>query len=192
MTLGSLPFAPKPRQCKACPNFFVPISSMQVVCGPRCAMKKVRQDKMEERAQIVTRKAALKTIPELIAEADRAFAMFIRERDRAAGHACISSGRPLDWSGNKTDAGHYRSRGAASHLRYHEANCHAQSKHDNQWLAGNVVDYRIRLIERVGLEAVDALESNNTPHKWTREELIDIAKTYRAKARQLQRAREAL
>ena len=83
------------------------------------------------------------------------------------------------------DAGHYRSVGAASHLRFNEDNCHAQSKHGNQYKSGNAVDYRINLINRIGLDRVEALECDNKPRKWTREELIEIKARYRAKAREL-------
>lgn len=91
----------------------------------------------------------------------------------------------MDWTGNAVDAGHYRSTGAASHLRFHEDNCHAQSKHDNQHLAGNAVDYRIGLIKRIGLVRVQALEADNTPHKWTRDELITIRVLYQRKTKVL-------
>ncbi len=142
-----------------------------------------------ERAEIKRRKEAIKTIPMLVREAQIAFNAFIRARDQAAGHLCISSGRPLDWSGNAVDAGHYRSTGAAPHLRFNEDNCHAQSKFDNQWRAGNVVDYRIKLIERIGLARVEALEANNQIHKWTRQALIDIRDKYRAKTNELKKER---
>lgn len=138
-----------------------------------------------ERAVTKKRKEALKRIPDLIREAQREFNAYVRKRDQLAGYGCISSGRPLDWSGNGVDAGHYRSVGSASHLRFNENNCHAQSKHDNQWKAGNAVDYRIRLIERIGLEAVEALEADNRVYKWTREELITIRATYKAKLKAL-------
>ena len=139
-----------------------------------------------ERADIKKRKEALKRIPDYIKEADQAFAAYTRKRDQLAGHLCISSGRPLDWhSANQVDAGHYRSRGAASHLRYHQDNCHAQSKNDNRYKAGNVVEYRIRLIQRIGIERVEALEADNLTHKWTRDELIAIRDEYRAKLKQI-------
>lgn len=183
------PFNPKPRPCQACGKPFVPARPLQSVCGPRCAARKVKLDKAEERAKIVTRKSALKTIPQLLREAQVAFNAFIRNRDRAAGYPCISSGRPLDWSGNTVDAGHYRSVGAASHLRFNEDNVHAQSKHENQFLAGNAVDYRINLIARIGLARVEALEADNEPHKWTREELTAIRDTYRQKLKQIKKGK---
>lgn len=150
--------------------------------------KVAKQEKMRQkadRAETARRKEAIKTIPQLTREAQIAFNAYIRARDQAAGYPCISSSRPLDWSGNAVDAGHFRSTGAAPHLRFNEDNCHAQSKFDNLWRAGNAVDYRIKLIERIGLERVEALESDNGSPKWTRQDLIDIRAKYREKLRQL-------
>lgn len=153
--------------------------------------KVAKQEKMlqkADRAETARRKEAIKGIPELTREAQVAFNAFIRARDQVAGFPCISSGRPLDWSGNAVDAGHFRSTGAAPHLRFNEDNCHAQSKFDNQWRAGNAVDYRIKLIERIGLERVEALECNNQIKRWTKPELIEIRYRYRAKARELKKS----
>src|SRR5690606_11163714 len=111
------------------------------------AIKDVNQEKarkslaLVERRAIKVRKEKLKSRSDHMKDAQQAFNEFIRWRDQAAGHACISSGRPLDWSGNQTDAGHYRSAGSAPHLRFDERNCHAQSKQDNRFLSGNDVDY---------------------------------------------------
>lgn len=44
----------------------------------------------------------------------------------------------------------------------------------------------IGAIQRIGLEAYEALESDNTPKKWTREELKEITQTYRRKLKELQ------
>jgi hypothetical protein len=184
---------PRPKRCRHCRTQFTPARPMQVACGLDCAKavgakvaakNAARQAKLE-RAQDRAKRERMKSLSQLKAEAQRAFNHFIRERDRQAGHACISSGRPLDWSGNGVDAGHYRSVGAAAHLRFDERNCHAQSKHDNQFRSGNAVDYRIGLIARIGLAAVEALEADNTPHKWTRDELRELKATYAAKLREL-------
>ncbi|MPS99529.1 MAG: ninG protein [Pseudomonas sp.] len=153
----------------------------------RSQAKAARMAAKVEKAETRRRKEAIKTIPQLTREAQLAFNAYIRARDQAAGHDCISSGRPLDWSGNAVDAGHYRSTGAAPHLRFNEDNCHTQSKHDNRFLAGNVIEYRIRLLDRIGLARVEALEANNEIRKWTREELIAIRNEYRAKAKQLKK-----
>lgn len=153
----------------------------------RKADKQARALAKLDRALVRERKAAMKTIPDLIKKADQVFAAWVRERDRQAGHACISSGQPLDWSGNQVDAGHYRSRGAASHLRYDPDNCHAQEKRENRYLAGNAIDYRMGLIQRIGIERVEALEADNTPHKWQRDELLSIAKEFKERLRELKR-----
>jgi hypothetical protein len=132
-----------------------------------------------------------KGIYKLMAEADEVFGKFIRMRDRLAGHDCISSGEPLDWwTPNRVDAGHFRTKGAASHLRYDEDNCHAQTKRENRYKAGNAIEYRPRLINRIGLEKVERLESDNQIHKWTREELRQIKVIYRGKLRDLLRQKD--
>ena len=177
----------KPKACQQCSREFLPARLMQQVCGPLCASRKVKADKKAERVTTKARKAAIKTIPQLTKEAQHAFNAWIRWRDRNAGHACISSGRVLDWSGNGVDAGHYRSVGAAPHLRFDERNCHAQSKQDNRYGSGNAVDYRIGLIARIGLAKVEALEADNTPRKWTIEELKAIKAEYKQKLKELQK-----
>lgn len=196
MSLPSKPRKPKKCQNPACCESFVPFRTGQNVCSPRCglAMKAVNQEKARkalsqlDRAEIKVRKEALKIRGDYMREAQKAFNEFIRVRDQLAGHACISSGRPLDWAGNAVDAGHYRSVGAAPHLRFDERNCHAQSKQDNRYLSGNAIDYRIGLIKRIGLLAVEELEADQSVRKYTIEDLKAITAEYRAKTRELRRA----
>jgi hypothetical protein len=189
---------PKPKKCKnpACGISFPPQRLGQVVCSPKCglAIKDVNQAKARkslaqvERREIKVRKEKLKSRGEHMREAQQAFNEYVRTRDQAAGHLCISSGKPLDWSGNAVDAGHYRSVGSAPHLRFDERNCHAQSKQDNRFLSGNAVDYRIGLIARIGQEAVDALEADQSVRKYSVEQIKGIKAYYRAKTRELKRA----
>lgn len=157
----------------------------QAAKAERAEAKKARAAAKVERVETLRRKEAIKTIPDLIKEAQREFNAFIRARD--AHQPCICCGHPLGAVevGGAFDCGHYRSTGSASHLRFDERNAHAQRKVCNRWGAGRAVDYRIGLVARIGLEAVEALESNNSPHKWTREELIQIRDTYRAKFKAL-------
>ena len=183
----------KPRGCRVCKAPFQPSRPLQTCCSPECALTqaKATRAKAEMIAGIADRKVikvkleAIKPRGKLIAEADRAFCAYIRKRDQLAGYACISSGKPLDWSGNNVDAGHYRSRGSAPHLRYDERNCHAQSKHDNRYLSGNAVDYRIGLISRIGLAEVEALEADQKPRKYSNDDLIAINAKYVAKLKAL-------
>lgn len=113
-------------------------------------------------------------------KAQIAFNAYIRARD--AGKPCISSGRPLV---GKFDAGHYRSVGAHPELRFCELNCHGQSVADNQHKSGNLVEYRINLISRIGLDAVEWLEGPHEPKKYTIDDLKEIEKEYREKLKKL-------
>ncbi|WP_288501683.1 recombination protein NinG [uncultured Pseudomonas sp.] len=189
----------KPKKCKApgCDQRFKPMLSTQKVCSPACALAMAKDPKLlkvaakaitkQKRQDLQERREKLKTKGEHLREAQASFNAYIRERDRLAGYACISSGRPLDWNGNAVDAGHYRSTGAAPHLRFDENNCHAQSKHDNRYLSGNVAEYRLGLIQRIGLAAVEALEADQAPRRYTIEDLQAIKALYRQKLRDLKR-----
>lgn len=181
----------KPKTCQNCGKEFNPWSTTQTACSPRCAQRGVKKQKtakvLAERAQVRQRREALKTIPDLIKEAQVAFNAYIRERDK--DQPCICCGKPLghEGVGGGFDCGHYRSVGSASHLRYDERNAHGQRKVCNRYGSGRAVDYRIGLIGRIGRDAVEALEADNTPKKWERDELIAIRDTYRAKKKELEK-----
>lgn len=155
----------------------------------RKAEKQARMQARVERAETRRKKEAMKTLPDLKKEAQIAFNEFIRLRD--TGKPCICCGRPLGEGdvGGGYDCGHYRSVGSAPQHRYNELNAHAQRKQCNRWGAGRAVDYRIGLIARIGLEAVEALEANNGSRKWTADELRDIKAFYKAKTKQLKESR---
>jgi predicted nucleic acid-binding Zn ribbon protein len=189
----------KEKTCIVCGIRFLPIRQIQRVCSAPCAIKYAidKRDKKRAQAERIAQREdrkvvklkleSFKTRSDWVKEAQVAFNSYIRARDQAAGHACISSGRPLDWTGNAVDAGHYRSTGSAPHLRFDERNCHAQSKHDNRYLAGNAVDYRLGLIARIGLEAVQALEADQEPRKYSIEDLKRIIFTYKLKLKELKK-----
>ena len=183
----------KQKTCKACRNKFVPSRPMQTACTPACAIamaerkrqKQAQQEEARKRKEARQRLESMKGIPELIREADKAFCAFIRARD--AGKPCICCGRHSSgWSrGGDWDAGHYRSRGAASHLRYREDNCHSQLKQCNR-RAFDVASYRRNLVERIGIARVEALENDNGTHKWTRDELKAIKSEYIRKRKEIE------
>ena len=161
------------------PDCIDPYAEAEEAKALRKAEKLARAAAKVERAETRRRKEAIKTIPDLIKEAQHAFNAYIRARD--AAQPCICCGHPLGDGdvGGAYDAGHYRSTGSASHLRFDPDNCHAQRKQCNRYGAGRAVDYRIGLIARIGSDRVAALETSNSPHKWTREELIAIRDHYK-------------
>lgn len=184
---------PKPKICPICSTEYIPRSSLQKVChNYKCALefnrqadaeiadRKNRKREKEERAEWRKRKEAVKPLKHWEDATQRVVNDYIRERDRDL--PCISCGT---WNTVQWEAGHFRSRGAASHLRYNEDNIHKQCHRCNAELSSNAILYRIALVEKIGLERVEALENNNTPHRFTREELKGIRMHYRALMRAL-------
>jgi hypothetical protein len=191
----------KPNRCKHCKER-MPVEKAHHVIHDECidpwrianaekfaiqaARKKVLAEKVD-RALTMERRERLKSIPDRIKEAQTVFNSFVRFRDR--DQPCICCGRTTNdkdlLTGSRWDAGHYRSTGSASHLRFHEDNCHRQLVHCNRHGAGRAVDYRIGLIARIGLDRVEALESDNAVRKWTHEELKAIKSKYAAKLKEL-------
>jgi hypothetical protein len=113
----------------------------------------------------------------------RVFNDYIRERDRADKCISCEATEVFRW-----DAGHYRTTKAAGQLRFNEDNCHKQCSRCNVHLSGNVTQYRLNLIDKIGLERVEALENNNAPAEWTREGLAEIRKKYAKKLRELKQS----
>lgn len=189
----------KPKTCAkgkgGCGERFTPQREMQAACGLSCAqnMAELKNAKVAKKAatddkrQTKAKLEAMKTLPELLAEAQPEFNRFIRLRD--ARKPCICCGQPLGDQrfGGAYDAGHYRSVGSAPHLRFDERNVHAQRKVCNNHKAGNHVAYRAGLIERIGLAAVEALEADQAPKRYTRDEVREIRDNYRAKANALKK-----
>lgn len=192
--------APKPKKCKnpACGISFPPQRLGQAVCSPKCAlaMAPANSEKARkaigqcERHEIKVRKEKLKSRADHLREAQAAVNEYVRLRD--AHLPCIScDSMPNDndlMTGSRWDAGHYRSVGACPELRFQPLNIHRQCVKCNRNLSGNAVEYRIRLVQRIGAEVVAWLEGPHEPRKYTVEEIKTIKAEYRAKTRELKRA----
>jgi len=183
------------RKCTVCKDKFKQARPMQAVCGPVCAGAHARrvsekQAAVMARADRVATKAALekfKTKAQWIADLQRVFNAFIRERDR--DQPCICCGKLFDeadlLTGGQWDAGHYISRGAAAHLRFEENNVHKQLKGHNRPGGTTRAQFRAGMIARIGLAAVEALESDQTPRHYTIDDLRTMKAEYAAKLRAL-------
>lgn len=192
----------KPKKCRApgCGKPFHPTMTTQRVCSPACALAMAKDPKLQKvAAKAITKQARedfkerrekLKTRREHMAEAQAAFNAYIRERD--AGLPCIScDSNPSDHdliTGSRWDAGHYRSVGACPELRFEPLNVHRQCVKCNRNLSGNAVEYRIRLVQRIGADQVEWLEGPHKPQRQTIEDLQAIKALYRQKLRDLKRA----
>lgn len=179
------------KKCRVCKAKFEPFNSLQQVCSTACALQKAQKDfqkdaerkAKEQRKWIREQKAKVKSRGEHLKEAQQAFNAYIRERDRH--RPCISCGT---YTAGQYHAGHYRTTKAAPELRFEELNCHKQCAQCNNFDSGNIVEYRISLIQRIGQEAVDWLEGPHEAKHYTTDELKEIKRKYRAMKRELERA----
>ena len=134
------------------------------------AKKELAATKSKHRAD----KEKIKSKAKWKAEAQAAFNKYIRARDYSA--PCISCGRSKQeiesdqgWKvGGCWDAGHYKSRGAKGQLRFTLFNCHKQCKSCNggsgkfsKKEATVSKQYRVNLIEKIGIKKVEWLDHNN-------------------------------
>ena len=173
----------KPKTCRICHEEFLPRSTTAKVCRYECALilanqiadRETRKKALQERSETRRLKEKLKSRGQWLRECQVVFNAWIRKRDE--GLPCISSGRTT----GKMNAGHYRSVGSAPELRFEPLNCHVQSEKDNSYLSGNLINYRINLIKKIGIEKVEWLESKHEPKKYTIQELKEIKAYYKSK-----------
>ncbi|MDD2054942.1 recombination protein NinG [Pseudomonas putida] len=191
MTIKRKPAKPKKCRVETCRASFVPSRIGQAVCSPACAMidaprhqEKARKSLGQvERSEIRVRKEKLKSRADHLKDTQQAFNAWVRARD--AELPCISCGRHHQ---GKYDAGHYRTVGSNPALRFEPMNCHRQCSPCNTRLSGNIVNYRIELVRRIGIEAVEWLEGPHEAKKYTVDELKAMTADYRVKTRELKRA----
>jgi hypothetical protein len=183
----------KAKKCKnpACGVSFKPsFSTAQKVCSWACglAIKDVNREMARkslaqvERKEIKARKEKLKSRADHMRETQVVFNEWIRLRDAAL--PCVSCGRHHE---GQYHAGHYRTVGANPELRFDPLNVWKQCAPCNNHKSGDIVNYRIELVKRIGLERVEWLEGPHEPQRYTIEELKTIKAEYQAKTRELKR-----
>lgn len=127
-------------------------------------------------------KERLKTRQDWLKEAQASVNRYIRLRDQ--GKPCISCGRHHQ---GQWHAGHYRSVGANPEMRFLEMNIHAQCAPCNNHLSGNIINYRIGLIARYGVEIVEWLEGAHPALHLSVDEIKEIKAKYSLLAREIER-----
>jgi len=164
-------------RCKICKIKFEPKYFNQKTCvSVECILshsKEVKRKEWNKRKQ--KKKEALKTKQDYQKELQVIFNKFIRLRDKDL--PCISCQKPA----KKQNAGHYRSVGSSPELRFNEFNCHLQCEYCNTYLHGNLIDYRINLIKKIGLDKVEWLEGKHEPKHYTKEQLKGLKEVYKLK-----------
>lgn len=174
------------KTCKGCGEKFQPVRPLQSACKPVCALKVAQRTReRKERKELREAKQKAKTRGDWQREAQQAFNSWIRKRDEDL--PCISCGR---WHNGQWHAGHYMTVGARPNLRFDEANCHKQCSVCNNHLHGNLVNYRRALIAKIGIDAVEGLEADQSVKKYSIDDLKSIKATYTRKRKELEKERE--
>lgn len=184
------PKPPKPKKCSHCGEKFTPrIGSIgQKACSPSCALAMAPQGR-EKAAKALAKvegerhreaKERVKTKGEFAKEAQQAVNEWIRLRD--AELPCVSCGRHHQ---GQYHAGHYRSVAANPALRYEPLNIQKQCAPCNTHKSGDLINFRVELIKRIGADLVEWLEGPHEPKRYTIEDLKAITAEYRAKVREL-------
>ncbi|ARA80240.1 recombination protein NinG [Pseudomonas amygdali] len=194
MTIERKPARPKKCRVPECGASFVPQKLGQAVCSPACAIIDAPRNQAKarkalaqvERSEIKVRKEKLKSRSDHMKDTQQAFNEWVRHRD--ASLPCVSCGRHHE---GKYDAGHYRTVGSNPALRFEPLNCHRQCSPCNTQLSGNIVNYRIELVRRIGVVNVEWLEGPHEPQKYTIEELKSMTAKYRALTRELKKGEAA-
>lgn len=183
---------PARRKCKVCGEKFTPQYDNIRWCCPahgaiyalelraKQKVKEAARRIKEQRRSHAERRRAVKPLSHWMQMTQRAVNDWRRTMLLAAGYGCVSCGTKVAFAWH---AGHYRTTAAAPQLRFNPDNIWLQCSACNVHKSGNIEAYRAALVELIGEEKVQALESNNETHRYTREELDGIRADARAKLR---------
>ena len=192
-------------KCAVCKVKFTPkYSSLQKTCDIPCAIihaesenkKKAEAKRKQNRKELREYKERNRTKPQWIKKTQSVFNRFIRLRDK--DKPCISCGRYdaeiVDkFVGGKWDCGHYLTVGGFPELRFEELNANKQCKSCNggsgNYTAKNKTvseQYRVNLIERIGIKMVEWLEGPHDPKHWMIEDIKEIKEKFRIKIKELE------
>jgi len=171
------------RKCLVCKEKFTPQNSTQIVCSPSCSLEYLKQKKAKEwKKEKKEIKEKLLTKKDYLNILQKVFNTFIRIRDK--GKPCISCDKYL--KENDINAGHFYSVGAYPNLRFNEMNVHNQCIECNLHKHGNVLEYDLRLPNRIGIKEYDLLkESRLKPLKLDIQEVKDLIIVYKNKIKLL-------
>lgn len=172
------------KTCKICRVKFIPtFSTLQPTCtSAKCVISwAMRVEEKKGKREMKAMRERQKSISQWRRELQQVFNKYIRERDKGKG--CISCGAKLQ---GKYDAGHYYSVGSYPNLRFSESNCHGQCVHCNQHKHGNLLEYQIGILKRIGKHGLEELqELRNEPLRLSLDEIKIKINQYKIKIKEL-------
>jgi len=169
-------------KCKNCKQPFEPVRFLQKYClKEECVKVWVQSEKEKQwKKSKAKMKNDLLTIQDYIKLAQQTFNKYINLRDKKL--PCISCGKPIT---GRVNASHYFNANNHWNVRFNEFNVHSSCITCNQYLSGNLIEYRKGLINKIGEEQLTLLELEaNKTRKFTIEELKEIINTYKQKIKQ--------
>jgi hypothetical protein len=166
------------KKCKICREFFEPTySSLQPTCTkPQCIISYAKRvEEKKSKREIKAMRERVKSVSHWRRDLQQAFNAYIRERDKH--RPCISCDKPLV---GKYDVGHFYSVGSYPNLRFNEDNCHGQCVECNQHKHGNLIEYSLRLPDRIGTIQYNHLHQiKNEPLRLPLDEIKNLIQHYR-------------
>lgn len=181
-------------RCKHCRDYFPRLEMVKFPSGRFCNINHAQEWATDNRAigdkKIVNQEKKDHALRKKVFKANdlklrkvsaqSAFNAFIRQRD--AKLPCISCQRHHQ---GQYHAGHYKTVGAHSQLRFNEDNCHKQCSVCNNHRSGNIEQYTPNLIKKIGKVRFDALTSHKEIKKITCEEYKFIELNYKQRLKEL-------
>lgn len=166
------------KTCKRCNEQFTAYRTTDKYCYV-CAkteqalknLAKIKKDKVKKA------KEELLTTSDYLKLAQQVFNKWVNLRDKDL--PCVSCGKVIN---GRVNASHFYNANNHHNLRFNEDNVHSSCITCNQFLSGNLLEYRMRLIEKIGQERFNYLEENRSVvRKWTKDELKELITTYKKK-----------
>ncbi len=177
---------------KNCRIKFTPVNDGQVVHQYSCGIeytnqlreKKEKKEGKERRKKIKVMKDKLKTLSDHKKELQVLVNRFVNLRDK--GRECVSCSTPD--IGLKRDASHFWSQGGNPSVRFDLDNIHSSCVHCNRDKHGNLLEYRPRLIKRIGRKRFDELGMRRVESsKYTIPEIEELIAHYKQKCMELKK-----
>ena len=177
-------------RCKYCKNKFEVKHFNRKFCYEDECIDKATKDVLSHSKSVkakewkqrkAKKKESLKTNRDWINDTQKVVNKYIRERDK--GNNCISCGKIIN---GVRHASHYMSAGHNTSVRFNTDNIWVSCYKCNVMLAGNLREYRVRLIDKIGLERVEAVENAAKETKrYTVDELKEIIKLFKQMTKEL-------
>jgi hypothetical protein len=170
-------------RCKNCKEKFEPKTFLQKYCLKEECLRVFVADVKQKTWQKTKAKAKLDlmTLSDYLKLTQQVFNKWINLRDK--GLPCISCDKPIT---GRVNASHFWNANNHYNVRFNEDNVHSSCITCNQFLSGNLLEYRTRLILKIGEQRFNILEAESKEtRKFTKDELQQLIKEYKNKIKEI-------